>query len=46
MEPYRTLSLIFGLAVTTQAIPARAANQPRAGKTQGAIVVGTNIARF
>jgi hypothetical protein len=42
MKSYLTLSLTFALALNTQAIPARAANQPRAGKTEVATVVWTN----
>jgi hypothetical protein len=42
MKPYLTLSLTFVLALNTQATPARAANQPRAGKTEAATVVWTN----
>jgi hypothetical protein len=46
MKPYLTFSLTFALTLNTQAIPARAANQPRAGKTEGPTAVWTNIARF
>jgi hypothetical protein len=42
MKPYQFLSLAISLALSTPAIPLRAANKPRAGKTEGATVVWTN----
>jgi hypothetical protein len=42
MKPYLLLSLTISLALTTPAIPLRAANKPRAGKTEGATMVWTN----
>jgi hypothetical protein len=42
MKPYLFLSLTISLALSTPAIPLRAANKPRAGRTEGATVVWTN----
>jgi hypothetical protein len=40
------LRLPADLVLSTAAVPARAANQPRPGKAEGATAVWTNIARF
>ena len=42
MNRYLTFSLAFSLALSTLAIPLRAANKPRAAKTEGRPVVWTN----
>src|SRR5260370_11584851 len=42
MNRYLTFSLAISLALSTLAIPLRAANKPRAGKTDGTPVVWTN----
>ena len=42
MNRYLTFSLAFSLALSTLAIPLRAANKPRAAKTDGTPVVWTN----
>jgi hypothetical protein len=42
MNRYLTFSLAISLALSTLAIPLRAANTPRAGKTEGTPVVWTN----
>ena len=42
MNRYLTFSLATSLALSTLAIPLRAANKPRAGKTDGTPVVWTN----
>src|SRR5260370_23395899 len=42
MNRYLTFSLAISLALNTLARPLRAANKPRAGKTEGAPVVWTN----
>jgi hypothetical protein len=42
MKPYLILLVTVALALTSLAIPVRAANQPRAGKTEQPTVVWTN----
>ncbi len=42
MNRYLIFSLAISMTLTTPAIPLRAANKPRAGKTEGAPVVWTN----
>src|SRR5260370_21149539 len=44
MKPYQFLSLAISLSLSTPAIPLRAANKRRVGKTEGATVVWTNDA--
>jgi hypothetical protein len=46
MKPYLTHSLTFALALNTQAILARAADQPRAGKMDWSTLISTNITTF
>ena len=42
MNRHLAVSLAISMTLATQAIPLRAANKPRAGKTEGAPVVWTN----
>jgi hypothetical protein len=42
MNRYLTFSLTISITLTTLAIPLRAANKPRAGKTEGIPIVWTN----
>jgi hypothetical protein len=44
MNRYLTCSLAISMTLTTLAIPLRAANKPRAEKTEGAAVVWTRRA--